>query len=203
MEEKVLVVPDEKIREMLGSEEGFLQVDERLMRKVIEEHGVFIPRSQAEYDPSFRQVIPYMVILRGEELLLLKRTEKQGERRLHNKYTVGIGGHVNSQDGNSPLEAYSNGKIRELHEELHVEVVGEKYLGVINDRSSEVSSVHIGLVYAVFVRSARIREKENFLYWWVKRDELVEYLHRMENWSKLVLEYMVLNGVRGWDIDAS
>jgi len=203
VEERVLVIPDERLRELLGDEEGFLQVDETLIRGIIEEHGMFMPRDEAEYDPSFRQVIPYMVILKGDELLLLQRTEKQGEKRLHNKYSVGIGGHVNSLDGVTPLDAYFNGKERELHEELHVEVVKERYLGIINDRSSEVSSVHVGLVYVVMVRSADIREKENFLYWWIKRNELTKHLQKMENWSRLVVEYMISNGVRIWDTDAS
>ena len=52
----------------------------------------FLPRSRAEYDASVKQIIPYVVIRRGEEYFLLRRLKKQTEARLHDKLSLGVGG---------------------------------------------------------------------------------------------------------------
>ena len=63
------------------------------------EHGEFRPRAEAETDPSWKQLIPYLVLRDGERIFLMRRTKAGGDERLHDRYTIGVGGHVNPEDG--------------------------------------------------------------------------------------------------------
>src|SRR3954454_9273568 len=60
--------------------------------------GEFRPRPDAEQDPSWKQVIPYVVLRDGDAIFLMRRTRAGGDERLHDRYSIGIGGHVNPQD---------------------------------------------------------------------------------------------------------
>src|SRR6476659_9151746 len=61
----------------------------------VKESGEFLPRSGVEDDPSKKQIIPYLVLRDGEGIFLMKRTRAGGDERLHDRYTIGVGGHVN------------------------------------------------------------------------------------------------------------
>ena len=62
------------------------------------DHGEFRPRAEAEADPSWKQIIPYLLLRDGERIFLMRRTRAGGDERLHDRYTIGIGGHVNPED---------------------------------------------------------------------------------------------------------
>ncbi|MCK6447403.1 MAG: hypothetical protein L6Q99_13515 [Planctomycetes bacterium] len=134
--------------------------------RVIEERGFFVEREHAERDPSLKQVIPYAVIVRRGEVLLLKRSKKGGDARLFDKLSIGVGGHVNPVDAlvdgrrvRNPLVA---GTRRELEEELVIDGAWSvRSLGLLNDDSNAVGAVHVGLVQVVHVEgSVEIREKD-------------------------------------------
>ena len=57
-----------------------------------------MPRSRAEEDPAFKQIIPYAVFTSGEKILHYVRGAKSGEKRLVSKGSIGVGGHINDHD---------------------------------------------------------------------------------------------------------
>ena len=115
----------------------------------IRSKGFFLERRQAEQDSSFKQVIPYTLVLHGEQVLLLRRLAKGGEARLHGKLSIGVGGHINPVDG-GPAEGsdlLDAGCRRELEEEIEIRSpYALQPVGIINDDASDVGSVHFGLV---------------------------------------------------------
>ncbi len=192
MKEKVLVIPSDTVRSF---EEGLIEISEEVATNLIES-GFFVSRSEAETNEEWRQVIPYVAFLDGEKILLVKRTENQSEKRLHNLYSIGIGGHVNETDGKDPLLAFKNGLNREINEEIDVDIHRLKFIGLINDLSKEVSRVHIGFFYIAEAKVKGIREKENFEWRMIDLMDLEKFEEGMENWSKIASNWLKSNLLR-------
>jgi len=186
--EMVLAVPTAKMIELLDSKTGIVEVEEQKIQHLIQKEGLFIPRNQAEQDESFRQIIPYVVMRNNGQILLLLRTSKQGEKRLHDKYSLGVGGHINNSDAQKPWDAFLKGMKREITEEVDAEIHSIEYIGIINDTSTPVSRVHLGLLYVAEVSFREIREKDMFMYWWKNLEELQQYAELMEGWSFLTYQ---------------
>jgi len=154
MSEQVLVFTEEIFNELRF--EGFTAnvnrflTNERWIRSL---H--FVDRDFAEKTERLKQVIPYDVIEQGGKIFLYERTKKGGEVRLHNKCSIGVGGHVNPGDSiDNPLDALINGRLRELKEEVGLnpgDYVLEP-LGCIYSSADEVSRVHFGICHKVIVR---------------------------------------------------
>ena len=185
-EEKVLVVSSEDAMETLGGREGLVYVDERTVLKLIKK-GFFVERSEAEVNEKWRQVIPYVVMVDSGRVLLMRRTIKQSEKRLHNLYSIGVGGHINNDDSKNPVEAFRRGMEREINEEVAAEMKELDFLGVINDLSSSVSRVHLGILYIAYVSFVEMKEKELFEWKLVEPEKLSEYEEGMEGWSRIAL----------------
>lgn len=176
--------------------------------------GFFVERRAAEQDPSWKQLIPYCIVYDAESLgreplvLRLRRTAKQGESRLHEKLSIGIGGHLNPLDAG--VESYEadeparesrqlvldRGVERELGEELNVQwldgVAAKPVpLGVLNDDSTPVGSVHFGVVFGVPVSPATtIRETDRMTGEWVPWSTLRQEAAagaNFESWSAILL----------------
>ncbi len=192
MKEKVLVIPSDTVRSF---EEGLIEISEEVATNLIES-GFFVSRSEAETNEEWRQVIPYVAFLDEEKILLVKRTENQSEKRLHNLYSIGIGGHVNETDGKDPLLAFKNGLNREINEEIDVDIHRLKFIGLINDLSKEVSRVHIGFFYIAEAKVKGIREKENFEWRMIDLMDLEKFEEGMENWSKIASNWLKSNLLR-------
>lgn len=180
----------------------------------IRDKGFFLERRQAEQDSSFKQVIPYTLVLHGEQVLLLRRLAKGGEARLHGKLSIGVGGHINPVDGvvpgaagagNAPGDAAIGGDAgadlldagcrRELEEEIEIRCpYALQPVGIINDDASDVGSVHFGLVNLARCEQpdVGIRESEVLEGSFVGRAELEELARteggRFETWSALIIE---------------
>jgi predicted NUDIX family phosphoesterase len=164
----------------------------------VERHGFFVERARAEISPQWKQIIPYNVVLVGDEVLLLRRTARGGEARLHDKLTIGVGGHLNPvdlEDGAQARNPLPRGTRRELEEELEIE--GEwdiEPIGLMNDDSNPVGAVHVGVVQRVRVRGrVEIREKDVLEGRFVRPDELTR--RRLdgadfETWSAKLVEQL-------------
>ncbi len=157
----------------------------------IRERGFFLERRKAEEDSSFKQIIPYCVVRHGSDVLLLKRLGTQGEKRLHHKLSIGVGGHINPVDREGDL--LDLGCERELAEEV---AIGGRYAkraaGFINDDASAVGSVHFGVVYRVDLEapSVEVREKgmmEGRLTAAAELRRMAAEGANFETWSALVL----------------
>ena len=55
-------------------------------------------RYEAELDPSWKQVIGYCLLRKGNEYFVTHRLSKTGEQRLIGAYSLGTGGHAQSGD---------------------------------------------------------------------------------------------------------
>ncbi len=165
--------------------------------------GFFVERRWAEQDSSFKQVIPYNLMTHGGEVLLLRRLASGGESRLHGKLSIGVGGHINPVDGDdgSPgagdEDVLDAGCRRELEEELHIDDPYElQPVGVINDESGDVGSVHFGLVNVArcSTPAVTVRETDMLEGNFVTLDALDELLAaepaRFETWSALIIPHL-------------
>jgi predicted NUDIX family phosphoesterase len=154
----------------------------------VRESGSFRPRGQVEADPSQKQIIPYLVLRDGERIFLMKRTRAGGDERLHERYTIGIGGHVNPGDGD-----VLGGLRREWREEIAADFEPQfSPLGLLNDDANSVGAVHLGLVYAADAggRPVTIRETDKLSGRFVSLDEVTAVADRLETWSALLFDFL-------------
>ena len=149
----------------------------------------FLPRSKAELDPSYKQIIPYVVLCNGENVYVTRRLKKGAESRLHGLLSLGIGGHINPESDGNGSDVLYRGMIREINEEVNTIALSQlSPRGVINDDTNEVGSVHLGLFYTLEVsEETGIRETEKLEGFWLKRSELPGFTEQMETWSQLII----------------
>ncbi|MCS7175090.1 NUDIX domain-containing protein [Pseudothermotoga sp.] len=188
--ERVLVVPTKVIENLVDNESGIFPIDLELLRDSIERFGFFIDRNVAEFDEANRQVIPYVLMNQEGRFLLLRRTNKQQEKRLHGRLSIGVGGHITLQDGDTPWKAFLNGMEREIHEEVDAKIRKMVYLGLLNDLSSPVSRVHVGIVYLAEVEFRSLNEPDMFEWWFKSLEEITQWEEELEGWSKLTLDFL-------------
>lgn len=194
-EEHVLVVSEARFNE-LGKFSGFRPFsDEELAELLKPEHLEFRPRSQVEDDPTFKQLIPYVILeaeVDGKTMIFqYTRGKGQGEARLHAKRSVGIGGHISREDVGDGADFYRTGMQRELTEEVDLQTgYQEELVGFIYDDASAVGRVHVGVVHRLRLESPHVRAREEDIADSGFRDveELRRDLDRFETWSQLCLQ---------------
>ena len=189
--ENVLTVKRELIENFLP-EAGITTKECDKVVDIILAHHEFIPRPAAEDDFTRKQIIPYVVITRGDEVFTTRRLSKGGESRLHGLISIGIGGHINPEEDGDKSDVLYKGMIREIKEEVYVEEMGELVpRGLINDDTNEVGKVHMGLFYTMEVKGqVSVRETEKLEGLWMKKSELVSSDLPKETWTSLVLEVL-------------
>lgn len=193
MVEEVLVIP--RVHVPRGCEfTGIRRADEASLAELrvsVRDHGTFMDRPSAEENRAFKQLIPYVVVRDGARIFLMERTAAGGDPRLHRKASIGVGGHINPiDDGDDPLTA---GLRREWAEELDADWEPEfRLLGLLNDDSNPVGSVHLGVVFIVEAagRPIGIREHDKLTARMADPDELRAARDRMETWSRLVVDHL-------------
>lgn len=183
--ERVLVIP----RASVVDAAGWLGVRrdgvEETLAAVVRE-GRFMAREEAERDPTHKQVIPYLVLRDGARWFLMRRTRAGGDERLHDRWSIGVGGHLNPGDGD-----VLGGLRREWAEELSADFVPEfAPVGLLNDDTTPVGSVHLGIVYVADAagRSVAIRETHKLEGAFATIDEVASVRDQMETWSQLVFD---------------
>lgn len=188
MEEKVLVVPASSITRHLSS--SFDPASAQAIIDIANRTRLFRPRSEVEQDESVKQIIPYVCIRCGDSYVLLQRTNKQSEARLHNKFSLGIGGHINDAEQAAADLVYA-GLQRELSEEISLSA-GFKLtpLGMIYDSTTPVGRVHLGVVYELEAcdQNFTLNEPDLMSARWVTVDELRTFRERMETWSQILFD---------------
>jgi predicted NUDIX family phosphoesterase len=173
-----------------GAWHGFVSEGLERYQRVIREGSFFMPRSEVEDDPTYQQVIPYIVFRHGDRYLLTRRLKASSEKRLRQLFSLGVGGHINPGDVDHG-DPVMDGLRREFEEE--VEYAGEvnaTLLGLINDDSSPVSRVHLALAFLVEGSSAeiRIRETDKLAGELLTLEEMRIYYLEMESWSQIVYD---------------
>jgi len=188
MKEQVLVVPRKTLLPD-GPFQGLSIEDPGKILGTIESESFFMDREKAEEDPSHKQIIPYVVITREDQIFMVTRLSTQGEARLHQKVSIGIGGHINPEDSEGGKKPWEGGLMRELNEEISITGTWQPQLvGVLNDDLTPVGSVHFGLVYRVNVvdGEVEIREKDKMTGTFFAPEEVASFYNRMESWSQHV-----------------
>ena len=195
--ERVLVVPTELFRR-IGYFQGFsTNVDRYLGQLLAGESTSYRARAEMETDPSFKQLIPYVIFRHlndGEQSVFqYTRGKGQGEKRLHAKRSIGIGGHISSDDdskehGRNP---YEEGMRRELAEEVVIETNYQaRLVGLINDDLTEVGKVHLGVVHIFDVETPDVQPREADIIeaGFQPVGKLLREMDQFESWSQICLQ---------------
>jgi predicted NUDIX family phosphoesterase len=155
---------------------------------VVGAEAAFRPRAEVEHDPSWKQVIPYVVLRDGARVFLMRRSRAGGDPRLHERYSIGVGGHVNPADGD-----LHGGLLREWQEEIDAAFVPEfRLLGLLNDDTDPVGAVHLGVVFEADAggRPVAVRETQKLAGEFATFDEVRAVIDGLETWSQLVFAHL-------------
>lgn len=195
--EHVLVVPTELFHR-LGHFQGFTADADRYLGELLNsQHTSYRLRSEMEEDPSYKQLIPYVIFRHrdaaGQDYLFqYTRGKGMGEGRLHSKRSIGIGGHISVDDRTADdAVPYAEGMRRELEEEVAIDTAyNEHCVGLINDDESPVGRVHLGVVHIFDVDRPAVRPREDDILEAGFRpvSELLADLERFETWSQICLK---------------
>ena len=194
-EEQVLVV-ERKVLEQVGMFQGLTFDVGRYLRKIFAQCiPRFMPRSQAEEDPAYKQIIPYVIMAYDGKYLSYVRGTRAGETRLVGHRSIGIGGHINPCD-DMPLfnadfhETYLVAVEREVAEEVSIETGHTNHIvALLNDESNEVGRVHLGIVHYWILDAPKVNKREQMItqMTFMTPAELQEVRDTMETWSGLCL----------------
>lgn len=194
--ENILVVSTRQFEEKYLNN-TFNIIDYKDLNEIIK-NFVFKVRYKMEENPSFKQIIPYVVIVNEKnEILTYQRSGESGENRLHNMYSIGVGGHLDENKKNQDeagIEVYLDGMIREIEEELNIKTHRDDFniKATIYDDSNDVGRVHFGVISFLYVDS-KIFTHDGEMDILINReflslDELSNRRDALENWSKIIIE---------------
>jgi predicted NUDIX family phosphoesterase len=198
MEELVFAFPTDEFWKLLAyKKKGLIKGNSEVLKRIVQ-NGLFLRRSELEENPSFKQIIPYAIISNKESFYLFKRTSGQTEKRLHNKFSLGVGGHMNPDDSKETKEQYLIDELkRELYEEVKLLngclIEDIEFIGFINDDTISVGSVHLGLLYNIHVsnKEVYISETDKMTADWIDKPNLAEFYERMETWTKITFDFYI------------
>ncbi len=157
-------------------------------------NNFFLPRAQAEQDPTHKQIIPYAIIAHGNTVLHYVRGKKAGEQRLVAKGSIGIGGHMNDTDESLfawDKDAYRAGVEREVNEEITIDSPFEdRIVALLNDDTTEVGQVHLGIVHVFRLTEPKVQKREAMItnLAFLTRDELLARREALETWSQICVD---------------
>lgn len=192
MAEKVLVVHKDLLENYFQDMSyGLITDNKEVIFDLVLKNYSFLDRDIAEHDYDYRQIIPYIVVRKDDSFLLLKRLNKQTEKRLHGKSSLGVGGHINPDSSEKYENIIMSGLYKELNEEISIkEPFKLTFSGIINNQTSDVGKVHVGFLYILEASSLdfEVLEKEKMTGEWIKKEQLSEYYEYLEGWSQIVFD---------------
>lgn len=190
--EHVLVVPTLLFHEV-GYFQGFSTNVAPYLKTLLDPaYGSYRPRPDMEGDPSYKQLIPYCIFRCGDQLFSYKRGKATGEARLHAKRSIGVGGHISSEDSQA-VSPYLQAMQREIAEEVVLDVgYRERCVGLLNDDTNEVGKVHLGVVHIFELDEPKVLPRETSMIeaGFADVNELVDRIEEFETWSQLCLRHL-------------
>jgi predicted NUDIX family phosphoesterase len=193
-QENVLVIRRSLFDE-LGSFQGLNFEPQKYLKAILSRgSNFFIPRREAENDPAYKQIIPYALIAFEKTVLHYVRGKKAGEQRLVAKGSIGIGGHMNETDESlfaMDEQAYRAGVEREVNEEIKVNTSFEdRIVALLNDDSTEVGRVHLGIVHIFKLKEPKVQKREAMITGlsFLTKEELMTRRKSLESWSQICLD---------------
>src|SRR5881409_763663 len=192
--ENVLIIRRE-LFDQLGSFQGLnFQPQKYLDAFLSRGNNFFLPRPEAEINPAYKQIIPYALIAFENKLAYYVRGKKAGEQRLVAKGSIGIGGHMNDMDESLfawDEAAYRAGVEREVNEEILISAPFEdKTVALLNDDSTEVGRVHLGVVHVFKLAEPNVEKREAMItnVAFLNQNELMTRCESLETWSQICLD---------------
>ncbi len=189
--ENVLVIRRSLFDE-LGSFQGLNFGPEKYLKAILSRgSNFFIPRPEAESNPAYKQIIPYALIVFQNTVLHYVRGKKAGEQRLIAKGSIGIGGHMNETDESlfaMDEHAYRAGVEREVNEEIKIDAAFEdEIVALLNDDSTEVGQVHLGIVHIFKLKEPKVQKREAMItgLTFLTKEELMSRRALLESWSQI------------------
>ena len=172
-QEDVLVVP-RALFDKVGAFQGFCGDTAAYLAALLDPaHTSWRPRATVEDDPSLKQLIPYCVLSWRDaagtpHYFAYTRGGGQSEARLRAKRSLGIGGHISSIDGGWTARC----------------------VGLINDDSNAVGSVHLGIVHVLELEKPAVASRESELVdcGFATLEALLADRDRFETWSQITLD---------------
>jgi len=193
-EERVLCFKRELFENLGVFREICLNVEKYLPVVTASSNVAYLNRSEAEQDKRYKQLIPYALIICNGKILRYRRGKGGGETRLHGLYSVGVGGHISEEDNGlfSNALGYGEAMRRELIEEVNIDATKEVAVGVINDDSTDVGCVHLGIVHIVQVPDESVARNRSGIVGpeFVSVAEAVKDPAAYESWSRFCLEHL-------------
>jgi predicted NUDIX family phosphoesterase len=192
--ENVLVVK-RSLFDQLGSFHGLDFAPRKYLDALLSRgNNFFLPRAQAENDPTHKQIIPYVLLAFEDKVLYYVRGKRAGEQRLVAKGSIGIGGHLNDADAGLfklDEEHYNRVVEREVHEEIHLLTKFQNRIAaLLNDDTTEVGQVHLGIVHVFKLAEPKVEKREAMItnLAFLGKDELLKRRESLESWSQLCLD---------------
>jgi predicted NUDIX family phosphoesterase len=192
--ENVLVIR-RSLFDQLGSFQGLNFEPAKYLNMLLSRgNNFFFPRAQAENDPTYKQIIPYVLLAFENKVLYYVRGKKAGEQRLVAKGSIGIGGHMNETDESLfalDEQAYRAGVEREVNEEIKIDTqFQDRIVALLNDDTTDVGRVHLGIVHVFKLTEPKVEKREAMIrgLTFLTKAELMARRESLENWSQICLE---------------
>lgn len=204
MDQNVLAF-ESKVLRGLGDFQRYSFETERYLSFFLEPmNNRFISRPAAELDPTHKQLIPYVVLRHGDSVFSYVRGKKSSETRLVAMKSIGVGGHIEPVDQtlfSSDRNMYLEAARREVNEEVKLDTMyHEHVVALINDDSTEVGKVHLGIMHIWDVAEPKVTKREGLITQagFVHIDELKKNLDELETWSQIALEVLEHPTIPRW-----
>jgi predicted NUDIX family phosphoesterase len=193
-DENILVVRRD-LFDQLGSFHGLNFEPQKYLSALLSRgNNFFLPRAQAEADPTHKQIIPYVLLAFEDKVLYYVRGKEAGEQRLIAKGSIGIGGHLNESDAGLfklDEEHYNRVVEREVHEEIHLLAKFQnRIVALLNDDTTDVGRVHLGIVHIFKLAEPKVEKRERMItkLAFFGKDELMARRESLESWSQICVD---------------
>ena len=192
--ENILVIK-RSLFDQLGSFHGLNFEPRRYLDALLSRgNNFFLPRAQAENNPTHKQIVPYAILAFKDKVLYYVRGKKAGEQRLVAKGSIGIGGHLNESDESLfawDEKAYRAGVEREVNEEIKIDTkFDDRIVALLNDDTTEVGQVHLGIVHVFKLAEPKVEKREAMItnLAFLCKDELLKRRELLETWSRICVD---------------
>lgn len=161
---------------------------------------IMVDRADCETDESMLQLIPYIVARdQSMKIFMYQRGSAGDEGRLHAKWSIGLGGHMDRAPGSEGLRMHIDYEaMREVSEEIGIGPnTMPVYTHLLLNREDSVGRVHIGILGFAHLpgdlSGMKLEEGNIEDGKWVTLDELrtSELYDSLEPWSQMAVSTMV------------
>jgi len=187
MSERVLVFPTKLLHD-IGYFQGICTDWSKYAERILDKSVCgYMPRGEAEDNPDYKQIIPYVILLADKHVFRYTRGKKGSEERLRALYSIGVGGHISHDDESMFEDTYETALARELGEEIEIGCPYKgRIVGVLNDDANAVGSVHFGIVHLFDLAAPEVKKRESIVtqVGFIPVEQLRDEFDRYETWSQ-------------------